>query len=113
MQRSTERILTTHSGSLVRTIPIRKGMKARTINQPYNEEQLAADIQTGIREVVRKQVEVGIDIPNDGEFARTGCHCYLHERLTGLQPRPLEPDEDIWGARADREQQVFPEFFEQ
>ncbi len=113
MKRSTDRILTTHAGSLVRTREIIEGMKAHTVNQPYDEEQLAADIQRGIDEVVRKQVEVGIDIVNDGEYARPGCHCYIHERLTGLRPRPLEPEEDVWGARADREQQVFPEFFEQ
>jgi 5-methyltetrahydropteroyltriglutamate--homocysteine methyltransferase len=113
MKRSTERILTTHAGSLVRTREIIEGMKAHTLNQPYNEEQLAADIQHGIEDVVRKQVEVGIDVVNDGEYARAGCHSYVHERLTGLKHRPLEPDEDVWGARADREQQVFPEFFEQ
>jgi 5-methyltetrahydropteroyltriglutamate--homocysteine methyltransferase len=113
VKRSTERILTTHAGSLVRTRAIIEGMKARTINQPYNEEQLAADIQRGIKEVVRKQVEAGIDVVNDGEYARPGCHCYVHERLTGLQPRPLDPDEDVWGARTDREQIKFPEFFEQ
>jgi 5-methyltetrahydropteroyltriglutamate--homocysteine methyltransferase len=113
MKRSTERILTTHAGSLVRTREIIEGMKARTINKPYNEAQLAADIQRGIHDVVRQQVEVGIDIVNDGEYGRPGCHCYVHERLTGLQPRPLDPDEDVWGARSDLEQIKFPEFFEQ
>ena len=113
MNRSTERILTTHAGSLVRTREIIEGMKARTLNKPYDDDQLAADIQRGIKDVVRQQVEVGIDIVNDGEYARPGCHCYVHERLTGLQPRPLEPDEDVWGAKTDREQIKFPEFFEQ
>jgi 5-methyltetrahydropteroyltriglutamate--homocysteine methyltransferase len=113
MKRSTERVLTTHAGSLVRTREIIEGMKARTINQPYDETRLAEDIRRGIQEVVRKQVEVGIDIVNDGEYARPGCHCYVHERLTGLQLRPLEPDEDVWGARTDLEQIKFPEFFEQ
>jgi 5-methyltetrahydropteroyltriglutamate--homocysteine methyltransferase len=113
MQRSTDRILTTHAGSLVRTRDIIEGMKAHTLNQPYDEARLAADIQHGIEDVVRKQVDVGLDIVNDGEYARPGCHCYVHERLAGLKPRPLEPDEDVWGARADREQQVFPQFFQQ
>src|SRR5262249_27637840 len=113
VKRSTDRILTTHAGSLVRTREIIEDMKARTLNKPHDEEQLAADIQTGSVQVVRKEVDVGIDIVNDGEYARPGCHCYVHERLTGLTPRSLEPGEDVWGARADREQQVFPEFFEQ
>jgi len=113
MKRSTDRILTTHVGSLVRTREIIEGMKARTINAPYDERQMADDIERGIKEVVRKQAAVGIDIVNDGEYARPGCHCYIHERLTGLQPRPLDPGEDVWGARSDREQIKFPEFFEQ
>src|SRR5262245_14595490 len=98
MQRSTDRILTTHAGSLVRTREIIEGMKARTLMQAYDQEGFAADIRAGIAGVVRQQVETGIDIPNDGEFARAGCHCYIHERLGGLQPRPLDSDEDFWGA---------------
>ena len=72
MKRSTERILTTHAGSLVRTREIIEGMKARTLNKPYNDDQLAADIQRGITDVVRQQVEAGIDIVNDGEYAPAG-----------------------------------------
>jgi 5-methyltetrahydropteroyltriglutamate--homocysteine methyltransferase len=113
MKRSTDRILTTHVGSLVRTREIIEGMKARTLKQPYDEAKLEQDIRDGIREVVRKQVEIGVDIPSDGEYGRQGCHCYVHERLTGLELLPLEPGEDVWGAAADREQQKFPEFFEQ
>src|SRR5262249_37761031 len=66
-----------------------------------------------IRDVVRQQVEVGIDIPGDGEFGRPGFVNYIHERLSGIERRSLDAGEDIWGAGADREQQVFPEFFEQ
>src|SRR5262245_38847724 len=113
MKRSTDRILTTHVGSLVRPINILRGMKARTIDQPYDQIVLAEDIRNGIRDVVRQQVEVGIDIPSDGEFGRPGFVNYIHERLSGIERRPLDPDEDIWGAGADREQQVFPDFFDQ
>src|SRR5262249_26205112 len=113
MQRSSDRILTTHAGSLVRTREIIEGMKARTLMQAHDQDRLAADIRAGIGAVVRKQVETSIDLPNDGEFARLGCPCYIHQRQGGLQPRPLDPNEDIWGAAHDPEQQVFPEFFEQ
>ena len=113
MKRSTDRILTTHVGSLVRPVNILRGMKARTIEQPYDQQVLAEDIRTGIHDVVREQVEVGIDIPSDGEFGRAGFVNYVHERMSGIKRRPLDPNEDIWGAGADREQQVFPEFFEQ
>jgi 5-methyltetrahydropteroyltriglutamate--homocysteine methyltransferase len=113
VKRSTERILTTHVGSLVRPVNILRGMKARTIEQPYDQHVLATDVRDGIHAVVRQQVELGIDIPSDGEFGRPGFVNYIHERLSGIQRRPLDPKEDIWGAGADREQQVFPEFFDQ
>ena len=57
MKRSTDHILTTHSGSLIRTPEIIEGMKARTIDQPYDQDKLARDIRQGVADVVRKQVE--------------------------------------------------------
>src|SRR3954447_17339569 len=95
MHRSTDRILTTHVGSLVRTGAIIEGMKAKTLNQPYDEARLAQAIRDGVKEVVRKQVEVGIDIPSDGEYGRRGFTSYIHERMSGLQPRAAEPGEII------------------
>jgi 5-methyltetrahydropteroyltriglutamate--homocysteine methyltransferase len=115
MQRSLERILTTHTGSLIRTREIIEGMKARTLNQPIDSAALDLAIRHGIRDVVRQQVEIGIDIPNDGEFARRGFTTYIHERLAGLQPRVLAPDEknplDQHGHQLER--LAFPEFYAQ
>ncbi len=113
MKRSSERILTTHVGSLVRPVSILRGMKARTIEQPYDQQVLADDVRNGINDVVRQQVQLGIDVPSDGEFGRAGFVNYIHARMSGIERRPLDANEDIWGAGADREQQVFPEFFEQ
>jgi 5-methyltetrahydropteroyltriglutamate--homocysteine methyltransferase len=113
MKRSTARILTTHVGSLIRTPEILQGMKARTLGQPNDQTQLAADVRAGIIEVVRKQIAVGIDIPNDGEFARHGFSTYIHERLAGLEPREIDPRDDPFGAADVAERRVFPEFFEQ
>src|SRR4051794_10945185 len=93
MNRSTDRILTTHTGSLIRTPDIIEGMKARTLRRPYDRDALDQAIRPGVREVVRKQVEIGIDIPNDGEFARRGFTAYIHERLGGLEPREFDPGE--------------------
>ena len=111
MKRSTDRILTTHSGSLIRTPDIIEGMKARTIDKPYDQAKLAADIRAGVADVVRKQVEVGIDVVNDGEFARRGFTSYIHERLSGLEPRAAEAVEFQLGPGGERAQ--FPEFSEQ
>src|SRR6267142_1678658 len=91
MNRSPDRILTTHTGSLIRTREIIEGMKARTLNKPYDRDALDHAIQDGVREVVRKQVEIGIDIPNDGEFARRSFTAYIHERLSGIEARSLQP----------------------
>ena len=60
MQRSTDRILTTHVGSLARPPDILRGMKARTIKAPYDQVKLAADVERCVADVVRKQVDVGI-----------------------------------------------------
>jgi 5-methyltetrahydropteroyltriglutamate--homocysteine methyltransferase len=111
MKRSLDRILTTHVGSLIRTPEILRGMQAAALKRPYDEARLTADISAGIHEVVRKQVEIGIDIVNDGEFWRRGFVSYVHERLGGLQPRPLAPNEPTWGAQAEHRE--FPGFFEQ
>ena len=87
MHRSTERILTHTAAASSARREIIEGMKARTIGKPYDEAKLDADIRQGVNEVVRKQVEVGIDIVNDGEFGRRGFTSYIHERLSGLEPR--------------------------
>jgi 5-methyltetrahydropteroyltriglutamate--homocysteine methyltransferase len=89
MKRSTDRILTTHVGSLIRTPDIIRGMQAAALKRPYDEEKLACDIDTGVREVVSKQAEIGLDIVNDGEFGRRGFVSYIHERLGGVAATPV------------------------
>jgi len=110
LKRSTDRILTTHAGSLIRTRPIIEGMKARALHQPYDQAQLARDIRQGIADVVRKQVDIGIDIPSDGEYSRDGFKAYMNDRLSGLEPRPIEPGEKSTQAL---ERLAFPEFYAQ
>lgn len=121
MQRSAERILTTHAGSLVRTREIIEGMRALALGEVYDRNQLAADIRSGVMEVVHKQIEVGIDIPSDGEYRGRSFGRHVVERFGGIQPRPLEPDDgkfvskDRWFVphRAEGEWARFPEFMEQ
>jgi 5-methyltetrahydropteroyltriglutamate--homocysteine methyltransferase len=93
---------------LVRTRDIVDGMRARTLGLEYDPEKLESDIERGIGEVVRKQLEVGIDIPNDGEYAREGFTTYIHQRLGGLERREPEPGEDLVGG--ERVRPLFPEF---
>jgi 5-methyltetrahydropteroyltriglutamate--homocysteine methyltransferase len=64
MKNSSARILTTHIGSLVRPPDIVEMMRAKESGQPYDQIALEARRQRAVREVVPKQVEVGVDIPS-------------------------------------------------
>jgi 5-methyltetrahydropteroyltriglutamate--homocysteine methyltransferase len=98
-------------GSLARTRAIIEGMKARRLGELQDPTALAENIRQGVTEVVRKQLEIGIDIPSDGEYGRYGFFSYIHERLGGLEPRELLPGESVWGDVNER--RIFPDFFEQ
>jgi 5-methyltetrahydropteroyltriglutamate--homocysteine methyltransferase len=87
-------------------------MKAQTLGRPYDREQLARDIRRGVADVVRKQVEIGLDVPSDGEYGRRGFTSYVNDRLGGIEPRELDAGESVWtGDLEDR--RAFPAFFEQ
>jgi hypothetical protein len=66
MKRSTERILTTHVGSLARADSLIPLLRLREQGQPYDRDELARQVREAVAEVVRKQVEAGIDIVTDG-----------------------------------------------
>ncbi len=83
------------------------------MHEPYNDEQFAGDVQSGIEDVVRKQAEIGIDIPSDGEYGRQGFRGYINERLSGLEPREPRPDEVPFGALGFPEREEFPGFYDQ
>ncbi len=89
MKRSTDRILTTHVGSLVRPPEVLKHIIAKVKHQPVDEEAFARDVRDGVKEVVRKQAEVGIDVPSDGEFSKHSFSGYVTERLAGVETRPV------------------------
>ena len=111
MKRSVDRILTTHVGSLIRTPAIIEGMKARVLNRPYDQAKFLDDVRSGVADVVRRQAEVGIDIPSDGEYGRPGFEAYISERLGGLEPREPRPDEDPWDALITPERAQFADFY--
>ena len=77
MKRSTDRILTTHVGSLPRPDDIIPMLQARDAGQPHDERALAGRITTAVNEVVRKQAEVGVDVVNDGEHNKSVYSGYL------------------------------------
>ena len=90
MKRSTDRILTTHVGSLVRPPEILEMILAKTTGRPFDQAAFEKRVTAGVKDVVAKQAEVGIDIPSDGEFSKPSFSAYVTERLGGLEPRPVE-----------------------
>jgi 5-methyltetrahydropteroyltriglutamate--homocysteine methyltransferase len=111
MKRSNERILVTHVGSLIRTPAVRELMAAREKGQDGGARSEGI-LRDAVAEVVRQQVDIGIDIPSDGEFGKPGWVAYVNERLGGLKTRDLAPGElgAINPALALREGKRFAEF---
>ena len=110
MKRSTDRILTTHCGSLARPKDLLDLMKAKVNGEPYDDNAFNQRARSAVGEVVRKQAESGIDIVTDGEQSKPGFFAYVRERLTGFEPKGPER-----GARKEWAAEVaaFPEYYEQ
>jgi 5-methyltetrahydropteroyltriglutamate--homocysteine methyltransferase len=109
MKQSTERILTTHVGSLPRPPDLLQMIQAKERGGGFDGEAFASRVKAAVVEVVRKQAEAGIDILADGEMGRFGFIPYVNERLTGLEARPNPGGEGTW-ARS-REHLAFPEYY--
>jgi 5-methyltetrahydropteroyltriglutamate--homocysteine methyltransferase len=107
MQRSTDRILTTHAGSLPRPPDLSEMLRAKEADQPYDEQALQQRLASAVAEAVQKQAENGIDIITDGEQSKTSFTTYLSERLAGIETRPGA----VARAVSDRQRQDFPEYF--
>ena len=108
MKRSTDRILTSHVGSLARPADLLDLMKAKVNDEPYDEDAYAKRIPAAVAEIVRKQAESGIDIVTDGEQSKLGFSSYVGERLEGYEPRPGCIDKEEFS----EELAAFPEYYE-
>jgi len=96
MKRSTDRILTTHTGSLPRPKPLAETLVRKDQGQEYDDDALMRDVRVAVKDVVRRQVEVGIDIVDDGEMSKPGYSTYIADRLTGFDGHaPRKPPLDI------------------
>ncbi|MEO8740406.1 MAG: cobalamin-independent methionine synthase II family protein [Casimicrobiaceae bacterium] len=84
MKRSTERFLTTHTGSLPRPADLIRTMFAKEEGVPVEPEALERRIAAAVKEVVRKQVDAGIDIVDDGEMSKPSYATYIKDRLSGF-----------------------------
>ena len=107
MRRSTERILTTHVGSLIRPPELQSALRAR---QAGDDRAWDGAVREAVRDVVRRQVDAGIDIPNDGEYSKTGFTAYVGDRLTGFEMRPPPPGQSAMLNRG-RDRAAFADFY--
>jgi 5-methyltetrahydropteroyltriglutamate--homocysteine methyltransferase len=104
MKRSTERILTTHTGSLPRPDDLLAMMFPSDPAAVIDLPNLAARVTRAVDEVVQKQVRSGIDVVNDGEVSKVSYSTYVADRLSGFDgaSRPLRPRVEM---------SMFPEFY--
>jgi 5-methyltetrahydropteroyltriglutamate--homocysteine methyltransferase len=109
MKASTDRILTTHVGSLPRPDALLTLMEARSEGKPVDERAYAEEVRQAVRDIVRRQAELGIDIVADGEMGKPSFITYASERLAGLERQPGERPSPF---AHTRETASFPEFYQ-
>jgi 5-methyltetrahydropteroyltriglutamate--homocysteine methyltransferase len=110
MKRSTERILTTHVGSLIRPPALIEFLRAQQEHRPVDEAAFAACLASSVAEIVREQAQAGVDVVSDGEFGKTiSWSQYALERLSGFERRPMKPGANPFARGADRSR--FAEFY--
>jgi 5-methyltetrahydropteroyltriglutamate--homocysteine methyltransferase len=110
LKQSIDRILTTHVGSLVKPEELEHAVLARENGEAYNQEALSSLLRSSVREVVREQASVGVDIVNDGEFSKSSWGAYFRSRLSNVEPRPGQ--RATRGMIYDRDIKIFPDWFE-
>jgi len=104
MKRSESRILTTHTGSLPRSPELQELLRPRLDPKAGEAEEFRTGVDEGVADVVAKQVEIGIDVINDGEQGRVQYATYVKDRLTGFD------GEQLLRARPRIDMMDFPEF---
>ena len=96
MKRSTDRILTTHTGSLPRPRDLTTLLEALDAGTLPDPAAFEARVQRAVADVVRQQVEVGVDVVNDGEQGKVGYSTYVRHRLTGFGGQSAVPSRADW-----------------
>jgi len=84
MPRSTDRFLTTHTGSLPRPDDLIRTMYAKEEGVPVEAAALAARVKAAVAEMVQKQAAAGVDLINDGEMSKPSYATYIKDRLNGF-----------------------------
>jgi 5-methyltetrahydropteroyltriglutamate--homocysteine methyltransferase len=101
------RILTTHVGSLPRPTRLLDMMKARLAHAAIDDALYDTTVREAVADIVRMQLDDGIDIVSDGEMSKPGFFTYVKERLEGFEPRPGTGPKPFAA-----EVEAFPEYYE-
>jgi 5-methyltetrahydropteroyltriglutamate--homocysteine methyltransferase len=110
MKRSTDRILTTHVGSLVRPARLREFLSAKESGKAFDQAANAKCLRDAVAEVVRQQAAIGIDVVSDGEFGKAISWAqYALFRLGGFERRPFRAGTNPFARGLDRTR--FAEFY--
>ena len=107
MQRNTDRILTTHTGSLPRPAEMVDLLRRRDRGETVDDATFEAAAGRAVAETVARQVAIGIDVVNDGEMSKSSYATYIQARLSGFGP--IDPAE--WPVERNPERAEFPEFY--
>jgi 5-methyltetrahydropteroyltriglutamate--homocysteine methyltransferase len=115
MKHSIDRILTTHVGSLPRPEDMLETLTAKMRGQPVDEQALAERLPGAVLDIVRQQVDHGLDVIDDGEVGKPSFILYADERLSGFEQRDA-PESEFARARhylaGSREFLAFPEYYQ-
>jgi 5-methyltetrahydropteroyltriglutamate--homocysteine methyltransferase len=109
MRLSTDRVYTTHVGSLPRPPELLDLMRARAAGELAEPRSLADAERRAVADVVARQRAAGLDVISDGEQSKTGFFAYIGERLSGFAPRPGRSALEAFRPEVD----AFPEYYEQ
>jgi 5-methyltetrahydropteroyltriglutamate--homocysteine methyltransferase len=110
MKRSTDRILTTHVGSLIRPPHLQELLRARQKDEGFDQTAYDQCLTQSVDDVVQAQADTGIDVVSDGEFGKSiSWSQYVLDRLSGFERRPFKPGGNVFQRGADRTR--FAEFY--
>src|SRR2546421_8515394 len=110
MKRSTDRILTTHVGSLARPTELLETMREKEHGRPYDHDRFQEQVRTAVADVVRKQAEAGLGVVSDGEQGKGNFITYVVERLAGVEGQPSEAPK---ASPPKRGLEMFPHYYQQ
>jgi 5-methyltetrahydropteroyltriglutamate--homocysteine methyltransferase len=109
MKLSTDRILTTHVGSLPRPDDLFEMMLARMDGKPVDDSAFAERVRKAVADSVREQVTVGLDVVSDGEMGKPSFITYAAQRLDGLEKREGSRPSPFSNTRETRD---FPDYYQ-